>query len=41
MKRLVIVMAMTAIIGTCACESEPFFRGIVAGLLVLIYDEMQ
>lgn len=40
MKRQIIVLAIAAVVGTLACGSEVFCRGMIAALLVLIYDEM-
>ncbi len=40
MKRPIIVLAIAAVVGTLAGDSEQFCRGFIAALLVLIYDEI-
>ena len=42
MRRPIIALALAApVVGVLACDSEVFCRGMIAALLVLIYDEMQ
>ena len=40
MKRPIIALAIAAVTGICAGHNEPFWRGITAALLVLIYCDM-
>lgn len=40
MKKLIIVIATAAVTGICAGDSEQFWRGITAALLVLIYYDV-
>ena len=40
MKKLIIALAIAAAAGICASHNEPFWRGITAALLVLIYCDM-
>lgn len=40
MRRRIIVLALATVVGALACGSEVFCRGMIAALLVLIYDEV-
>ena len=40
MRRTIIALALAAVVGICAGHNEPFWRGMTAALLVLIYCDM-